>query len=169
MALEADGKHVLSDVWTSVGVIGGLLLVKLTDFLVFDAVTAIVMAGVILVSGLQIVRRSIAGLMDEADESLLAQVAEGLNAARESGLLEPHDVRAVDYGEVLHVDLHLYMPRFWDLVTTHATSDSHRGVAGEEPRPQGGRHAPHRPRVRIDTASTATSRTAPCGAPTSSR
>src|SRR4051812_36376576 len=66
IVLEADGKHLLTDVWTSLGVLGGLGLVALTDLQVLDPIVALVMAGNILWTGIDLIRRSFDGLMDHA-------------------------------------------------------------------------------------------------------
>src|SRR4051812_41308847 len=66
IVMEADGQHLMADVWTSVGVLVGLLLVYLTGLTFFDSVLAIVMGGHITWIGLGLIRRSFDGLMDHA-------------------------------------------------------------------------------------------------------
>lgn len=68
LVLIANGKHVLTDSWTSLGVVGGLLLVLWTDWLPFDPILAIIVAANILWSGGKLVRQSVGGLMDEGED-----------------------------------------------------------------------------------------------------
>lgn len=110
IALEAGGKHLLTDVWTSAGVVVGLALVALTGWLWLDAVIAIGVALNILREGGRLVWRSSQGLMDEAVEpEVLARIRETLAA------FEPQAAR-VDHlitrrsGQRRYVDLHLHLP-----------------------------------------------------------
>ncbi|MEX2381840.1 MAG: cation diffusion facilitator family transporter, partial [Opitutales bacterium] len=70
LILEANGKHVLTDAWTSVGVIIGLILTLLTGWLPWDPIFAMLVAINILVAGFGLIRRSVRGLMDEADPKI---------------------------------------------------------------------------------------------------
>ena len=74
LILEADGKHVLTDCWTSLGVIVGLGLTMLTGWLRFDPVVAILVALNILWMGSKLIRQSIGGLMDEVDPIVESQI-----------------------------------------------------------------------------------------------
>ncbi len=78
--LVANGKHVLTDSWTSAGVIVGLLLVMWTGWLPFDPILAFIVALNILWSGGKLVRQSVGGLMDEGDPELDRQIRTVLDA-----------------------------------------------------------------------------------------
>src|SRR5690625_4491299 len=67
LILEANGKHILTDAWTSLGVIIGLILALLTGWLPWDPILAIAVALNIIITGFNLIRQSIRGLMDEAD------------------------------------------------------------------------------------------------------
>jgi cation diffusion facilitator family transporter len=80
LILEANGKHVLTDSWTSLGVIVGLLLTQWTGWLPFDPICAIIVALNILWSGFELMRRSFGGLMDAADPAVSKAVREVLES-----------------------------------------------------------------------------------------
>jgi len=115
MALEADARHLFTDVWTSAGVVGGLVAVALTGWLWLDAVLAIAVALNILREGVSLVRRSADGLMDRAVEPEVRQdIERTLEGFRHAAIRFDHIVtrRA---GRRRFVDLHMHMPARWSL------------------------------------------------------
>lgn len=110
LVLTANGKHVLTDSWTSIGVIGGLVLVMWTGWKPFDPLLALLVASNILWSGGKLVRQSVGGLMDEGDPELartLRGVLERETAARR---LRFHELRYRNSGNSLWVEFHLLFP-----------------------------------------------------------
>ena len=115
IALEAGAKHLYTDVWTSAGVVLGLLLVTLTGWLWLDPLIAIGVALNILREAARLVWRSIEGLMDSALEpEVCAQIERTLDPFRHQAIRFDHIVtrRA---GRHRFVDLHLHMPAAWSL------------------------------------------------------
>ncbi len=115
MALEADARHLFTDVWTSVGVVVGLLGVMATGWLWLDPVVAIAVAANILREGAALVWRSAGGLMDEALEpDAKAEVDKVLEEFRHQTIRFDHVVtrRA---GQRRFVDMHMHMPAGWTL------------------------------------------------------
>lgn len=115
MALEADARHLFTDVWTSAGVVAGLIAVALTGWLWLDAVLAIAVALNILREGVSLVRRSADGLMDRAVEPEVRQdIERTLEGFRHTAIRFDHIVtrRA---GRRRFVDLHMHMPARWSL------------------------------------------------------
>jgi cation diffusion facilitator family transporter len=119
IALEADAKHLVTDVWTSVGVVLGLVGVALTGWLWLDAVAAIGVALNILWEGAHLMWRSSQGLMDEAVEpDVLGQIQQTLHAFDQASV--PAAIR-FDHvitrrsGQRRFVDLHMHMPSNWTL------------------------------------------------------
>ena len=84
LALVADGKHVLTDSYTSIGVVIGLILVMITDIRLFDPVIAIIVAANILFTGYKLMRESFGELMNETDTELLQSITKKLNNLRKS-------------------------------------------------------------------------------------
>ncbi len=109
--LIANGKHVLTDSWTSFGVVGGLLLTWLTGWLPFDPIVAIAAAINILWSGGKLVRQSIGGLMDEGDKSVSDSIKKLLDKETSTGGLEYHQLRFRESGNVLWIEFHLLFPK----------------------------------------------------------
>ena len=125
LALEADARHLVTDVWTSVGVVVGIVLVGVTGWLWLDAVVAMAVALNILKEGADLVWQSSQGLMDEAVESEVQQQIEQLL----EGFVYKIDGRAIirfDHvvtrkaGQRRFVDMHMHMPSNWSL--GHAAS-----------------------------------------------
>ena len=117
--VEADGKHLLTDVFTSVGVVIGLVLVRLTDWSWWDPITACAVAVNIVITGWHLVKKSFGRLMDEADPELLERIVEILNKNRRSDWIDLHQLRTRYYGNKVHVDFHLVVPRNLGLVEAH--------------------------------------------------
>jgi cation diffusion facilitator family transporter len=107
LILESNGKHVLTDVWTSLGVIIGLSLVALTGWHGWDSVCGIAMAGNIIWTGYGLMRQSIGGLMDTADPALNAALDAALRRETEKHGLRFHALRHRDAGEMHYVEVHL--------------------------------------------------------------
>jgi cation diffusion facilitator family transporter len=123
MALAADGKHLLSDAYTSAGVVLGIILVWLTDWYILDALIACVVALHILVMGWQLLREAIARLMDEAEPEFLQHIVATLQTARQPAWIDLHHLRAWRSGARHHVDFHLTLPRYWDLERCHDVAE----------------------------------------------
>jgi len=123
IALIADGRHILADVWTSVGVIGGLIFVRLTGYVWADPVIAIVVALNVAREGVLLLRSSIGNLMDEAEVETLGAVVEILESQRDESWIDAHSLRSWRSGARRHIDLHLTVPRYFDVEQIHAIHD----------------------------------------------
>jgi cation diffusion facilitator family transporter len=120
-ALRADGRHLLTDFYTSAGVIIGLVLYHFTDFLWVDPLVACLVALNILIPGMKLFIDSFKNLMNEADPELLERIVQGLNTIKKPGWLYPHKLRALRSGRYHHVDLHISLPHYWTLTQVHET------------------------------------------------
>ncbi len=121
LALVADGKHLLADVYTSAGVVIGVGAVWLTGWVVLDPLTACIVAVNILVSGVGLLRQSVGHLMDAADEATLQRIVAALQAARRPAWIDIHHLRSWRSGDRHHIDFHLTLPRYWSLEQCHTT------------------------------------------------
>lgn len=116
MALEADARHLFTDVWTSVGVVLGLLGVAGTGWLWLDPVVAIAVAGNVAREGYSLVRRSAEGLMDSAVEpETLRQIDDVLAEFAHPNTLRFDHISTRRAGHRRFVDLHMHMPASWTL------------------------------------------------------
>lgn len=106
-AIEADGKHLMTDVASSVGVLAGVLATVTTGALWLDAVVALLVALQVLWSGVSLVRASLGGLMDEAVAPGEFERIKRLIARNAEGAIEAHDVRTRQAGRLTFVDFHL--------------------------------------------------------------
>jgi cation diffusion facilitator family transporter len=109
--LIANGKHVLTDSWTSFGVIVGLLLTIWTGWLPFDPLLAILVAINILWSGGTLIRQSVGGLMDEGDPEVERQLRHALDEETQQRGLWYHELRHRQSGASLWVEVHLLFPK----------------------------------------------------------
>ena len=120
MILEADGKHVLTDSLTSLGVLVGLSLTILTGWLRFDPMVAILVALDILWMGSKLIRQSIGGLMDEVDPTTQAQIRRLLIEMTSEAGVEFHGLRHRNAGNTTWVEFHLLFPKHTSLESAHS-------------------------------------------------
>ena len=123
LALMASGKHLQTDSYSTFAIIVGLVLITLTGLTWIDPVVAIVFGAFIIYTGYRILRRSLAGIMDEADMILLARMVQVLNTHRQDNWVDLHNLRVIKYGNVLHVDCHLTVPWYLNIHQAHAEID----------------------------------------------
>ncbi|MCW3074382.1 MAG: cation diffusion facilitator family transporter [Flaviaesturariibacter sp.] len=124
LALLASGKHLKTDSYSTLGIIGGLLLISLTNFLWIDALVAIIFGLLIIYTGYKIIRQSLAGIMDEADTVLLGKMVAVLNQNRRDFWVDLHNLRVIKYGNTLHVDCHLTVPWYLNVNQAHNEIDN---------------------------------------------
>lgn len=119
LTLVADGKHVLTDSYTSFGVVAGLLIVRFTGIELFDPIVAIIVAVNIIVTGYKLVRVSVGGLMDESDRDTLNSIVRLIREQRSVEWISIHNLRVLRSGELLHIDFHLTIPFYWSVEQGH--------------------------------------------------
>lgn len=119
LVLQSSGKHLQSDTFTTLGVVLSLVLVYFTKIYWIDAVVALLFGGYIIFIGYQIIRKSLSGIMDEADVRLLTKLSKLLNENRQRDWVDIHNVRIQQHGSELHIDAHLTLPWYYDLRTAH--------------------------------------------------
>lgn len=118
-ALHAAGKHLKSDTYSTAGILGGLLLMKLTGWSWIDPLVALLMAGILFRMGYKVIRKSLGGIMDEADFELLGELIRFLNNHRRQEWIDLHNLRVIRYGQVLHLDGHLSLPWYFNVRQAH--------------------------------------------------
>jgi cation diffusion facilitator family transporter len=119
----ASGKHLQSDAWSTLGLVIGLLLLQYTGWLWIDSAVAILFGAFLVYTSYTILKPSVAGIMDEADDALLKQLVAVLQQNRLPAWIDIHNVRLIKYGTTLHLDGHLTLPRYYDLDQAHAELD----------------------------------------------
>jgi cation diffusion facilitator family transporter len=123
MAITATGKHLQSDAYSTAGLVLGLGVLYFTNISWIDSAIALLFGTIISVTGVRIVRRSIAGIMDEADDTLLHELVELLNANRSVAWIDMHNLRVIKYGSRLHVDCHMTVPWYYNINEAHLELD----------------------------------------------
>ena len=124
ITLEADGKHLLTDVWTSVGVLVAIGLVALTGWLVLDPLIALVVGANILFTGYKLVRRSVVGLLDAAlPEDEIAIVSAVLADVCDDPRVEITELRTRESGRQRFVYATLSVPGEWTVRRSHDVAD----------------------------------------------
>ncbi|GEN81363.1 cation diffusion facilitator family transporter [Actinotalea fermentans] len=123
ITLIADGKHLLTDVWTSAGVLVGMVLVAVTGWAPLDPIVALAVGVNILVTGYGLARRSLAGLLSARLPAADLELVDGVLAQfREEGV-EVRSVRSVESGRQRLVALEIAVPGTWTVHEAHELSD----------------------------------------------
>ncbi|MBX3243845.1 MAG: cation transporter [Acidobacteria bacterium] len=124
IALEADGHHLMTDVWTSVGVILALIVVNFTGWYILDPIIAILVAVNIVKTGYNVVKRSALGLMDTAiDEEDMEAVTDVLDGYVEKDRIDYHALRTRQSGSRIFISVHILMPDEWSIREGHKLID----------------------------------------------
>ena len=115
IALEASGKHLCTDTYSSVGIIIGLGLMCILGYLGYDAwwldpLTAAVFGVFIIYTGINVMLKSAGRIMDTADRQALVEVTRCFNHARAPEIIDVHHLRVVSYGSLIHIDAHMVLP-----------------------------------------------------------
>ncbi|NDC39952.1 MAG: cation transporter [Chitinophagia bacterium] len=119
LALVAEGRHMRSDTYGTIGIFVGLAILYFTGFLWIDSAVTFVFSVMIAISGYKVLRASMAGIMDEADEQLLGEVVQYLNSQRRANWMDIHKLRIIKYGSILHLDCHLTIPWYFNILQGH--------------------------------------------------
>jgi cation diffusion facilitator family transporter len=118
-ALEASGAHLMADFWTTAGVVTGLLIVVWTDVIWLDTLIALLVGAHLAKEGYVLIRKSLAGLLDEEEEGLIHRLRELINQSRQPGIIQVHHLRMIRAGRFHHIDAHVVVPEFWSVDQAH--------------------------------------------------
>jgi cation diffusion facilitator family transporter len=119
LILIAGGKHVLTDSYTSLGVVTGLILVLITGYLILDPIIAILVAINILFTGYNLIRESIGGLMNETDLTILESISNLFSRIKRECWIDIHHLRFRKTGEIIFADFHLILPFYFTIEQSH--------------------------------------------------
>ncbi|MDP4132225.1 MAG: cation transporter dimerization domain-containing protein, partial [Bacteroidota bacterium] len=97
-----------------------------------DSIVAIIMSLVIMFIGYRIARKSVAGIMDEADDIILVKLIDQLNHNRQQNWIDIHNLRVIKFGNILHIDCHMTVPWFFNVREAHAEVDMLRKLIEKE-------------------------------------
>ncbi len=118
--MEAGGVHLLSDAWSSAALVAGLVVIQLTSLHWLDSLFAISFALFIIWQGVQVVRRSVSGIMDETDMGVADDLVRIIDTDRQPEWIDIHNFRVITFGSTLHIDCHVTLPWYFTLEAAHA-------------------------------------------------
>lgn len=121
-AMVASGKHLQSDTWTSIGIVAGLFLIRLTGLEWIDSLVALLLSLFLAWTAYGIIRKAITGIMDEADLQWLEGLVDMLENRRRADWIDLHNLRVIRYGSVYHIDCHLTVPWFYNVHEAHTAA-----------------------------------------------
>ena len=124
LALESSGKHLQIDTYSTAGVLLSIALIYFTKIYWLDKAIAIVLSVWIMYNGYTILRKSLAGIMDEADMVLLNEFINELNKHKKVNWVDLHNLRVIKYGALLHIDCHLTLPWYMNIHEAHVEIDA---------------------------------------------
>lgn len=122
-ALAADGRHLYTDVISTLGVLAGVVLAAITGWVQLDAILAALVGVTILWSGWQLIRQSVIGLMDVALKPEVLERVRSIIAENAEGAIEAHDIRTRQAGRISFIDFHLVVPGSMTVEAAHAICD----------------------------------------------
>ena len=123
-AIEADGHHVLSDFWTTLGIAIALLLVKFTGILWLDPIIAMIVGTMLAITGFKLVHGSSQALLDMEDPELLEKIVTIVNRIRPEDIITIHELRTLRAGRYTHVDIHVVIPEFYPISRGHDLAEN---------------------------------------------
>lgn len=119
ITISGNGQHIMTDVYSSIGLIIALGVIHFTGWTWLDPSVSVLMGGLILAKGYQLMRRSISGLMDETDMKIVDKVIDILSAHRRHNWIDIHNMRVQQYGNNYHIDCHVTLPWYLELNDAH--------------------------------------------------
>lgn len=124
IALVVGGKHLQSDTWSTVGLVAGLLLLYFTRIPWIDSALALIFGTLIGITGIQILRKTVGGLMDKADREVLERIVRLVSEHRRAEWIDVHNLKTIRYGSLLYVDCDLTLPWYYNIAQGHDASEA---------------------------------------------
>src|SRR5690554_4500141 len=119
ITLFAEGKHLQTDAYSTLGLLVGLSLFYITKIVLIDTLLSLGLGLFIVYSGYKLLRKSIGGLMDESDVEMVNKIVQILQENRKDTWIDVHNLRTQRYGSELHVDCHVTLPNYFSLIQVH--------------------------------------------------
>jgi len=139
-ALEADGRHLLSDFYTTIGVAAGLILMLVTGQSWMDAAIALFVGLLLAYTGFKIIKDSWNALMDREDPQMVGELIETLIRIKPKDVINFHNLKVLRSGSYFYIDLHIVVPEFYNFRVAHDMSKKFTKTVIEETRMDGEFH-----------------------------
>ena len=123
LVLIAGGKHLLSDAYSSLALLGGAVAVYFTNWVLLDNLIALLFGGFLLYTGFGLLRQSLSGILDEADMELIQDLVQHIQEHRKDEWIDVHNLRVIKYGSKMHVDCHMTVPWYYNVRQAHSVLD----------------------------------------------
>ncbi len=130
--LIAEGQHLKLDAMSGLILVSAVVIVYITDIYWIDGFASILFALFMTWNGVKIIRKSIGGLMDEANVEVLEKVVDILKVNQKTEWIDIHNMRIQEYGSDIHIDCHLTLPNYWTLEKVHETVHEFEEILGQE-------------------------------------
>jgi cation diffusion facilitator family transporter len=118
-ALLASGAHLMSDVKTTVGVIVGLIIYKITNLAWIDSAIGILVGSWLLFESYKILKNNLGGLLDQIDIVSVKELCSKMNKHLEPSIIDIHNLRIIRSGNFHHIDAHIVVPEYYDIKSVH--------------------------------------------------
>ncbi len=117
--LIADGKHLITDTFSSIGLVISLIIIYFTHLIWVDYLITVIFGAMIFFTGIQLIRDAVSNLLDKADYEKLQQIIDIFNTHRQEKWIDIHNLRVLKYGAKIHVDCHVTLPWYDSLEVSH--------------------------------------------------
>lgn len=124
ITISGNGQHILTDAWSSVGLIVALVLIQYTGWQWLDPLASLLLGALIIAKGYKLLRHSVSGLMDETNLKIVKQIAAILTKERRPQWIDVHNMRVQQFGNNYHIDCHLTLPYYFTLEQVHKEVES---------------------------------------------
>lgn len=132
VALIAGGKHLHSDTYSTIGLVIGLLALYFTQIAWIDSALALVFGSIIILTGISILRQTITGLVDQADEQLLGEMVSVINENRQPEWIDIHNTKIIKSGNYLYIDCDLTVPWYYTVEAGHSLGSQLKEVLNKK-------------------------------------
>ena len=119
IALVAGGKHLQSDTYSTIGLVAGLIILWITKITWIDSVLALIFGSIIVITGISILRKTVANLLDTADRSELNHLVSILSQHRQNDWIDIHNLKMIKYGSQFYIDCDLTLPWYYNIKQGH--------------------------------------------------
>ena len=132
IALVAGGKHLQSDTYSTIGLVAGLILLYVTKIGWIDSALALIFGTIIVLTGIGILKKTIANLMDKADRNTLQTVLDTVSRHRRPDWINIHNTKIIKYGSHYYVDCDLTLPWYYSVRQAHVSYNQLKAAIAEE-------------------------------------